>query len=75
MKICDILKQYMIPGDSKSQIKTLIKSGGVYINGKRVGNDLDVLRTQAAIKQRYYVFRLAKKNFFTLDFGKVLNQS
>jgi tyrosyl-tRNA synthetase len=64
----------MVPGDSKAQIKALIKNGGVYVNGLKISSDAETLGSLKAIKQRYYVFRLAKKNFFTLDFGSPLNK-
>jgi tyrosyl-tRNA synthetase len=48
---------------SKSEARRLVQGGGVYLNGRRLGVDDQVLAADL-LEGRHIFFRLGKKRFF-----------
>ncbi|MDD3689941.1 MAG: S4 domain-containing protein, partial [Synergistaceae bacterium] len=53
---------------SKSEVRRLIKGGGLYINGDRIEDDAREVSENDVLAQRYIFARLGKKRFFMVLF-------
>lgn len=54
---------------SKSGARRLIRGGGVYVNGARVGDEGAVLTEESAIEGRFVIVRVGKKKYFVVELG------
>ena len=68
--IVEVLKEFVLVHESKTEIRKLVKSGGVLVNDAKVDNEKALVGNLKALGRRYFVFRIAKKNFYTLDVQK-----
>ncbi len=67
--VTDLIKRFILPDESKGEIKKLIRAGGLYVNNTRISDEKINLAELKPLGGRYFVLRLAKKNFYTFDIG------